>query len=205
MVLKEIQTGVLRSKQNNTIGLILGIILTIAGIIVIIMTIPTFDFSKIGSYIGIIITIIGTTILLTWKKITLIINKNENSINIEIKKITKKEQKKYAITDAKMIQYTESIYRERNTNTNKTRGIGINTVEGTMKVNKTVNLLLNNGEIYNIINYSGNYNPFQNKTKTEAQQLADFIGIPLQSNSLGDTIKEIGTKIFGQKNQEQNI
>jgi hypothetical protein len=44
-----------------------------------------------------------------------------------------------------------------------------------------------------------------NKTKNNAQVLANFLGLPLTSNTPGEFIKNIGNQIFNPNNQQQNI
>jgi hypothetical protein len=209
MSLKEIAQGVLISKQRNLFGLIGGIIATLIGAIAIITTLPSPDFSQPQIIVGIIFLVIGIIALLTWKSIIMTLDKNQNITTIQIKRLVKKQEKKYALNDIKEIVYSEQIYRDTSNNTRRSGtsiGVGgINVGGGTLRYRRRTEMLLANGEIYTILTSQGRYNPLaQDRLKLEAKQIAEFTGAKFTSRTLGDALQNVTNKIFGTGNNQTN-
>ena len=208
MPLKEMSQGVLRSRQMNIFGLIAGIALAIFGAIAIITTLPNPDFSEPQIIVGIVFFIFGVILLLTWRSVTITLDKNQNTALIQTKRLTKKQEKKYAISDIKEIVYSEEIYRDTSSNTRRRGGVGvggINVAGGSMRYRRRTEMLLANGEIYTILASQGRYNPLaQDRLKLEAKQIADFTGAKFTSRTLGDAIQGVTNKIFGTGGNQTN-
>jgi hypothetical protein len=198
MNMREISQGVLQIKDNQIVVLIIGAILGVVGLILTIMNFSINDITESGVLISLFLLIVGVIMVLLWKNSTFIIDKNQQSILIKIKRVIKSKEKKYAITDAKQIVYSEEVFRDQNSRSRRNSMGAINIGGGSLRAKRTVSLLLNNGEIYTIKTRTQNYNPlFQDRLKLQAQQLADFLGVPFQSKTLGDAVKDLGQKIFG--------
>lgn len=202
--------GVLRSRQMNIFGLIAGIALAIFGAIAIITTLPNPDFSEPQIIVGIVFFIFGAIVLFTWKSVTILLDKNQNTVLIQIKRLVKKQEKKYAMSDIKEIVHSEEIYRDTSSNSRRRGGVGVgvggmSVGGGSMRYRRRTEMLLANGEIYTILTSQGRYNPLaQDRLKLEAKQIADFTGAKFTSRTLGDAIQHVSNKIFGTGGNQTN-
>lgn len=179
MNVKEIQPGVLVVGQSRIAMPIIGAILGIVGIILFISNMANFDASNGASWIGLVLLVIGALMIVFWKSKKTTLDKNQNKMTYELKSIFKKNQKQYDLNEIQEIGYQESIRRSTTSDGTKTT------------VTKIVKLTINNGETYDLLVTQGNYNPFVNRTKERAQKIADFLGLPLKSLSVGDALNEI--------------
>jgi hypothetical protein len=187
--------------KNLKIGIIIiSVLLIIFGISFLISNFSNFNLNEINSYIGPILIIIGIIIIFNWTLTISTFDKNQNILTIFRRTIRNKYERKYTLNDIKEINYSEYIGNYNNSGRNRgARPSQIN-------INKIVTINLQNGERHIIYQTSGRYNPFMyNKTKNNAQVLANFLGLPLTSNTPGEFIKNIGNQIFNPNNQQQNI
>jgi len=205
MRLREIQPGILRIKQGNMAVIVIGIIMMIAGLIYFFSNIDKINFSTPEIYITIVLIGLGALLTFLTKIIITTIDKNQNIIKYEEKKIKSKKERRILFAEVKEILYQERLGFS-NTGSRGSKGrTGMNTGGTKPNIEKTISLALKTGELLIVYSATTSYNPFFNRTKDSAQRLADTLGVPLKSGSVEDTIKNIGNNLFGKNNNPGQI
>ncbi|MFT4304651.1 MAG: hypothetical protein ACMXX8_01035 [Candidatus Woesearchaeota archaeon] len=201
MRLNQKTPGIIIVKDLRLGIIIASIIFTLIGIGFLISSISNFDLNEPTTYIGPALIIIGVGILFLWNSITTTFDKNQNILMINRRTLRNKYERKYGLNEIKEISYSEQIRRSYNSSA---RNRGPRTSQ--LNVDKTVTISLHNGESHIIYQGSSTYNPLMfNRTKNNAQKLADFLGLPLISITPGDVMRNIGSQIFGSNNQQQTM
>ena len=194
MRVKEKTQGVLIAKHNNLMTLFFSSLFVLAGIFATIsLTIPNFDLSTVETYLGPAFLLTGASLILFgWKRTKIIFDKNQNTFLIKMKTMLNDYEKKGNVQDIAEIAYSESF--KLSVSTGRGRG-------SSRQILKVVEMRLNNGEVHTIFENQGTYNPLlPNRTKNNAQKIADFLGLPLQTFTTRDAFRQVGQAIMNQFN-----
>ncbi len=174
MILKEVSPGIHRIKDFSVLGIIVPIIITIAGIVWF-LNIP-FDSSNFESYMPFALIIGGIASLFFWKGIITTVDQNQQIIQFKLFKLYKKEEKTKSFTDVTSVKYEETL----RTSMNRRRGHST-----TRQRSVKINLKDNEITVYRSNSSAGIANmALTNYVKQDAKKLADVLSVQLIDNSM---------------------
>ncbi len=204
MHIKQLNESELELSENGKIVLLIGIVLIVVGIVAAIWILLTQD-DKLAALIGVFATVAGVIALMLASNKQIIIRKNSESTVRQTRLISK--QVKQRSFDARQASMVELEVQQRT----ETDGKG----KKDKSIDSVIRLILLNDDKVELDRSSfrrGNSNSQLNGVeltsfspmKSEAQAIADFLGIPLQVNDLSTLAGTVETLKGFKKNYSDN-
>ena len=155
------------------------------------------DFSSPQLYFGLGFSILPVLIVVfLWKRLRATFDKGQNTFEIISKTPYREHRRDGGLNEVLDVIFSEYIFRSRNTGRN---GGGYST-----KVNRKIQVRLQNGEIHTLLERQRGYNPFwPNRTKKDAEKVANFLGLELKVDTASEALMNAGRQIFNQFNSNQ--
>ena len=211
MVVREKSPGVLEVKDNKKVFFFIGLFLVLAGLSVLFI-----DFLGVEGdarwFLGGFIILVGSLLALLWRDTTVLLDQQQGAVTITTLSIRGRREKRCSFADVEAVEYVESI-RQHESSVNSRSGargsFSAMNNQGGYNVERSVFLVLKNAERFLVLSSSSTRRSLASaammddrsllrpSTKSHAERIASFIGVPLRSSSLGDAVKDFGNKLLG--------